>query len=142
MRDRLALIALSVWTLFVWVGRVRNVLAGGPGGDGEFTGWSFTWRLLVAVGFAGAGLALGVFLIRDRNDSAIAPLTARFALLLAAVGSVWWFVRGAGILAGDYAFGFKVVHSVLAVVTIVVSALVLRSLAPGATDRYHPHRYG
>lgn len=113
-KDRSVVLALAGWTLLVWVGRLRNVVAS------DFQGWDFGWRLGVALAFSVAGvLVAGSVLWRSAS---VRPLAAG----LATVGSLWWLVRGTTILLADHDIGFKVVHTVLAVVTVGLSWLVLR----------------
>ncbi len=120
-RDRLLPLALAGWTLLVWIGRIRNVLAS------EFEGWAFGWRLGVAVAFTLSGVLLaGAVLARS---SVARPVAGGLAL----VGAGWWLVRGTGILLAEHDAGFKVVHTVLAMVTIGLSWLVLRWLTAGRT---------
>lgn len=131
------LLVLAAWTLLVWVGRIRNVIS-----VDDLDGWAFTWRLAVALGFVGAGAALGITTLSGR------PVCRTIGAALAAVGIAWWLIRGGAILVGDYEFGFKAVHTVLALTTVALGAWVLRStglsrsLAPDDGDRYHPPRYG
>ncbi|MGD9798393.1 MAG: hypothetical protein AB7H43_00185 [Acidimicrobiia bacterium] len=105
-------VALAVWTLVVWATRVRNVVADG-GGAGE---------LLVPVGLT----ALAVAALVDRR---------RGASVLAAATVAVWGVRLPLLLAHDHPGPFKVVHAVLAVVSIGLAAAVLRSTGPGLRRR-------
>jgi hypothetical protein len=131
------LLALGFWTLFIWVNRLRNVVV-----DDDLSGWSWVWRFGVAVMFiVGGGVLVGGVLLRQ-NWAAGAGGS------LALIGGAWWFVRGIGTLFADFSVGFKVVHTVLALVTVCLGFLVvrelgwLRSLAGRRGDRYHPPRYG
>ena len=112
-------VALSLWTLFVWTTRIRNVL-----GDDE----------LGAAGRA-AGLALSgsfvvlavVSLAAVRGRSRLLGPAAR-ALAAWTVGV--WLVRGTGIALGDHRASFVVVHLVLALVSIALAGLTWRAVAP------------
>jgi hypothetical protein len=88
---RWALYVFVAWTVFVWAGRIRN------GGS-----------VLLAASF----LALAVLALwrRGRWVSALALWT---------VGV--WVVRTPIILLRDYSVGFKVVHTVLATISIVLA---------------------
>ena len=117
------LILLAGWTLFVWVGRIRNILA-----DESLTGAAFAIRMGTAVVFTAAGAVLAVALawyIRTRHPFAL-PLITWIGVGLSVVGALFWAVRGTTIAFGDYDLGFKVVHSVLAVVTIAIGILVVK----------------
>ena len=132
-----SLLALGLWTVFIWTSRVRNILA-----DDALAGWSLTWRLGAAIGFMAAGIL--VLVGRFGRLSWAGTLAG----VLGAVGALWWLVRGIGTLFGDFGVGFIVVHTVLAVVSITLGYLVvrelgwLRSLAAGRADRYDRSRYG
>jgi hypothetical protein len=98
------------WTVFVWAGRIRN------GGS----------ILLAASFLVLAGLALW----RRR------PWSAALAAWTIAV----WAVRTPMILANDHDGAFKVVHTVLAVVSVVLAVVAERDVqrqrqAPAAAAR-------
>lgn len=116
------LLALGAWTVFVWFQRIGNVI-----GDDERSGFAQAWRLVVAVGFVAAGLALVGFVIAGQRGSEIGRLASPLGLGLAAVGSAWWILRGGQILIGDWDLSFKMVHTVLAVVVVALSVMVWRS---------------
>ncbi len=126
------------WTFLVWVGRVRNVLA-----DDDLAGFAKTWRLGVALGFVVAGLALAALVLAQVRRSGSAgsasfsrpSVAGNLASLLAIVGIMWWFIRGGGILLADFDTSFKIVHSVLALVTFGLSGLVLMATRSTAKDR-------
>ena len=42
------------------------------------------------------------------------------------MGIGWWTIRGIQTLVGDFSVAFKAVHTVLALVTIVLGLLILR----------------
>jgi hypothetical protein len=105
MRSRRpAVLALAAWTLAIWTGRVRNVLADGGGAA----------DLVVPVGL----LILAV----------LALVSPRRAWILAVATIGVWAVRLPLVLAHDHSIGFKVVHTVLAAVSIGVATWALRSV--------------
>ena len=111
MHARLAVPLLVAWTLLVWIGRIRNVLA-----DDELSGGGRAWRLGAALLFV--LLASAVFVARRRSSAQAAGLLA--GLVVWTIG--WWSVRGIGILLdGSHDAGFKVVHTVLMIVSIAVA---------------------
>lgn len=125
IRAATPVVVLVAWTLFVWIGRIRNIVT-----DDELTGAAFVWRLLTAVAFtmAGVGLALALtWYVRTRHPFAL-PVVTWLAGPLAVVGVLFWAIRGTTIAIGDYGAGFKVVHSVLALVSIGLGVWVLRWL--------------
>ena len=107
MRARLPVIGFVVWTVLVWIGRIGNVIA-----DDDLSAAGAAWRIAVAVAFVVLGLA--VFVARLRGADGATRLLA--VLVACTVG--WWLVRGVGTLVDDDDVGFKVVHTVLMVVSI------------------------
>lgn len=111
-------VALAGWTLFVWGNRIRNIV--------RDEGWVTHWRMAVAVAFVVVALCLlaSVLLavVVDRGAAVVRLLGSA----LAVVGSIWWIVRDLGILLADHSVPFKVVHTVLAVITVALSAWVFR----------------
>jgi hypothetical protein len=121
-RLRLALpeLALAAWTLFVWVGRIRNILA-----DDTLEGYGRVWRLGMAGGLSALAVAvLAAILIRPITAGPVRALAAS----LAGVSSAIWIVRGLDIAVGAHELGFKVIHTILAVVTVALSVVVARHL--------------
>jgi len=88
--------ALLGWTVFVWIGRIRN------GGS-----------LLLALSFL---VLAGLALWRVRP----------FLTLLAAWTVGVWVVRTPYILVHDHPAGFKIVHTVLAVVSVGLAVTAQR----------------
>ena len=124
-RELLPLIALAVWTLLVWVSRIRNVLA-----DDDLTGNEQLSRIALAASFVVLGSALALLLLRQIviGGDRFAALR-QVGLVLAIYGIAVWLVQGTDILAGDYSVGFKAIHTALAIVTIALGTLVIRGLA-------------
>jgi hypothetical protein len=109
------LYALAVWTLFVWTTRIRNIID-----DGGAWGTSRVVDLAVAVTL----VALGVLAVATARRGR--PAWAVPALVVATVAV--WAVRAPGILLdGQWSAGFKVVHTVLALVSIALAALAWRA---------------
>lgn len=116
-------LGLVGWTLFTWANRIRLAAA-----DASLHGFSRLWAIGLAVVFTLVALALGAAALGFVGSSAPLPGSRlrRGALALALIGSAWWAVRGVQISLHDHPIGFKIVHAVLAVVTIALSALVGR----------------
>lgn len=106
---------LVAWTVLVWVTRIDNVV-----GDDELSTRGATWRIGVAVLFLVGAAA--VLVSRQRVLTAFASWTCGY-----------WLVRGTQILLADHSLGFKVVHTVLMVVSIGLAgwAWVVRPVGPG-----------
>ncbi len=129
---RFALGALAGWTVFVWISRIRNVVA-----DDALEGFAKAWRLGVAVGFVAAAAAVAALLVTTRSragtptgggSALVGPVLAAVGSALAVVGILWWPIRTVMTLLDDFSGAFKVVHVLLAVVTVALSGNVLRAL--------------
>ena len=118
---------LAAWNLFVWGGRIRNLLVD-PGGPAEANRWSLAGSVVFCLlALVVLGLALGARLGRWPREGV--RRRERFvALVMAALGVVVWAYRGIAIAGAGYSFGFVAVHTVLALVTIGLGLIVL---APG-----------
>ncbi len=112
---------LTLWSLGVWASRIRNIL------NDDLEGIDLWWRL----GLAGSFVVIALWVLRSAyglwRDGASDPLTCvtGAALALAAVNIVVWPIRAYQILVGDWGGGFKAVHTVLAVISVVLGLLVL-----------------
>ncbi len=143
--DRRTSIALTVflaWTLFVWVGRIRNALS-----DPELTSSERIGPLLLALSFVLPAVALAAALISARRHGAALSGWARTAaLVLAGWTTVVWVLRAVDIaFGGDHEAAFVAVHVVLATVSIALAAWVAaqlstRSPVAGARSRTARHR--
>ncbi|MFN0090629.1 MAG: hypothetical protein ACKVWR_10245 [Acidimicrobiales bacterium] len=113
--------ALAVWTLVVWVGRVRLVFE-----LDELSGLARAGRLALAASFLALGAAALVGALRARQGR-VEAWAASAVGLLALWSLVHWGVRGVLILGREYSVGFKAVHSVLALASIGLALWALRS---------------
>ncbi len=104
------------WTLFVWGSRVRNLV-----NDDELEGFSLVWRSAAAALFLGAAVIGAVALIKKRS------FASPFFVAWSVAGIAWWTVRGTQTLVSDFSVAFKLVHTVLALVTIALGLLIIRS---------------
>lgn len=116
MRARLAPWLLVAWTLFVWGTRIRNIVS-----DDELAGFEQAWRIGLAVGLTVLALA-GAFVLLWRRG--VRPIVGTLALVTIAA----WIVRGISIAVADHDAAFIAVHLVLAVISIGLAALSLRSI--------------
>jgi len=129
MRRRPFAVAVVAWTFFVWTTRIANIWRDADLDTGDKVG-----RTALALSFT--LLAIGVVVALWRG-SARAQLLAVGAL--AAWSTAVWVVRDARIVFADHEVGFKVVHTVLAAISIVGSALAWRE-ARRATTTARPPR--
>ncbi len=122
-----SVIALTAWSLFVWVGRVRNVIA-----DDVLDAEGRNLRLALALSFVVPAAILGVGAVVVRLQQRAAPQTVLgLAVALASWTVVVWVVRGSDIaFDGGYDVGFRLVHSALALASIVLAGWTLKELLP------------
>ena len=116
MRRHRAAAALVAWTFLIWTTRIANIWRDADLDTGERWG-----RTLLAVSFTVLAIAAAVALWRRLGQATVVAVGALAAWTIAV-----WVVRGIGILAADHDLGFKVVHTVLAVVSIVLAVLAWR----------------
>jgi hypothetical protein len=112
MRRRPFALALVGWTFLVWTTRIANI-----------------WRdegLDTAGKVGRTGLALSFTVLAIAVLVALWRSSARSTRLAVGALAAWtagvWVVRGTAILLGDHGAGFKAVHAILAVVSIVLAA--------------------
>jgi len=111
--------ALAVWTVIIWLGRIRNVAA-----DETLSDLGRIWRLVLAVQFlALAALSVAVVAGWWRNH----PVgSTRFVTVFCLWTMGFWAVRGLGMLFADHDAQFKLVHSLLAAVSIGLAGWLYR----------------
>lgn len=100
---------LVAWTVLLWLSRLRNVLA-----DDDLTTNGRNLRIGVVVVFVVLALATGLGLLFKRPKAMV---------VLVFWTVIYWSVRGTGILFGDWSLGFKVVHTLLWIVSFAAAAL-------------------
>ena len=109
-------LVLVVWTIGIWGSRLRNALA-----DNELVGAERVLDVGIAAIFV--GLAVIVGLTRWKQHRFARPALE----VLAALGVIRFSIRGPLILASsEWDVGFKVVHTILWIVTVVLSILAWR----------------
>ena len=107
--------ALIGWTLFLWLSRLRNVA-----NNDELSASGQVVRIGVVVVFLALAAGAAIGMRRGRLMPAVVFVTWTIG---------YWLVRGTGILIdGEYSIGFKVVHTVLMLVSLSLSALTARQL--------------
>ncbi|MEZ5177900.1 MAG: hypothetical protein R2746_06345 [Acidimicrobiales bacterium] len=118
-------------TLFIWGNRIWLAWTNPEDTVAEKLVWSTPITLFVL-----AALAVGLLMLRgvDRRSAGFVRLVRVFA-----GGTVlYWAVRTPMILLADHPGPFKVVHAVLALVSVLSAALALRSVgtagAPAADE--------
>ena len=122
MRRRAWVVALVTWTFFVWTTRVGNIWR-----DDALDTAGKVGRTALALSFT--LLALAVVGALWRRPAWVRPTVVALAAWTTGV----WLVRDTSILFGDHDTAFKVVHTVLAIVSIALSALAVREPASVTT---------
>lgn len=116
MTKRVSQWSLVVWTLGIWGSRIRNIVV-----DDELTSSERAVGFLVAAALITSALTLVFCLIGS------VPWTSVAVGALALLGSLRFTIRGPFILLDDqWDTGFKVVHTILWTVTVVLSVLAWR----------------
>lgn len=113
-RDRLRpwpAAALVAWTLLTWTGRI-----GLAWGDDALTTTEKVVATVPIVVFVALAVVAGAALLRRADAPALTGTARTVVLALAGWSVAYWAVRLPFILANDHPGGFKVVHTVLAVV--------------------------
>jgi hypothetical protein len=118
MRKRPAALALVAWTFFVWTTRLLNIWRDDALDAGEKWG-----RTGLALSFTVLAVVALVALWRRASRASTWAVGA-----LAGWSVAVWVVRDVRILAADHPGGFKVVHTVLAVISIALAAWAWREL--------------
>lgn len=133
-RLRAALWANAAWMAFVWVTRIRNAL----GDDGLSTGGQVQAYGLSALGLGGAAAMAWWARSACEGGEGAAGVPVPGVRAVAAAHAGIWLVRGSAIAVGDRAAGFKVVHTVLALVSIALAGWATKAV--GASARAGAHR--
>ncbi len=116
-------LAAIVWTLFVWVGRIRNVLA-----DDQTEGAARIGVLVLCASFVLPTLVLVASLLRRRGE--VGSLSVWLARgLLVWSGAFWLWRMGEMVITGGREPAFVAVHAVLGVVSVSLWALALRAMS-------------
>lgn len=120
--SRRPLVLLAAWTLFVWGLRSRNLTD-----DTVDVGLG---EIVPVVGFMIIGLGLVALIWRARGRA----LSGTELGIVAAVGAVisgYWLIRGVEIFFDDHSGVFIAVHTVLALISIGLSAWTILSIGIG-----------
>lgn len=118
MRRNLPALTLVVWTFFVWTTRIGNIW-----GDDDLDTAGKVGRTALALSFTVLAAVALVALWRGT-----APQLRIAVLALAGWTVGVWVVRDASILLGDHDTAFKVVHTVLAVVSTALAGWAVWAL--------------
>lgn len=107
---------LVIWTLGIWSSRLRNIIT-----DDELVGFDRSVAVAIAGFLVLAAIAVGASMWRKLEWH------GRALGVLVVAGIARFTTRGIAILASsEWDTGFKVVHTVLWVVTVILSVLAAR----------------
>lgn len=124
----MSLLVFGLWTLFVWVTRIGNILR-----DDELSAAGKAAGLVVTVLFCALGALALAGWWRWRHQ-ALTPGQTDALRWAALTGAAYWVVRLVLIAVGDHSGAFIAVHAVLAGVSIGLALWVARS---GTLPRRH-----
>lgn len=118
MRRMPIVVALVVWTLVIWSQRISNIWQ-----DQDLDTSGQLSRTALAASFVGLALVVAVAGWRAGRET----LVRAVAVLGLWTGAVW-LVRATGILLGDHGAAFKLVHTVLAAVSVALALAAYRQV--------------
>jgi len=95
------------WTLFMWVTRTRLIFT-----EDDLSVGDVVLRILPVFVFVGLAMVLVVSLRTGRPDLSLS------VTVIAAWTTVYWLIRVTLISFHDHSVGFKIVHAVLAAISI------------------------
>lgn len=124
-----SLLAFGAWSTVIWLSRLRNIVA-----DDDLSGGAKVAWMVPAVVFGIGGLVVLAAWWQGR-PSLLRPVVA---VIVATV--LYWPVRAVAILLGGESTAFRVVHTVLAVVSVALAVaagkrLVRTNLIPRGAYR-------
>jgi hypothetical protein len=136
LRRRWPVVALVVWSLYVWTTRIVNV-----SNDPVAATSTKAWAIALSCVVLAAAVSVAVVLVRARRR-ALRAGEATLVQVVAAGTVVVWLYRGIEILGADYSgnptindpAGFKAVHVTLGLISIVFAALSIRAVRREVTD--------
>lgn len=107
-------LVLSVWTVVVWTTRIRNIWT-----DESLSTAAQVGRTALAVVFTVfAAVTIGAWIKGRRDGGSVIPCTRLWIRAFAVWTVGVWAVRAVQIGLADHGTAFKVVHTVLAVVSV------------------------
>ena len=129
-RDVVTVAVFLCWTLFVWVGRIRNVSADTTVTSGER---SATVALALSFVLPAILIAIAMAISRGRRSAAAGSVVRFGVYALAAWTTGVWVVRGVAISFDGRGAAFIAVHLVLATLSILAAVLAVRAVRRRAT---------
>lgn len=123
MRRMPIVVALVAWTLVIWSQRISNIWQ-----DQDLDTSGQLSRTALAASFVGLALVVAVAGWRGSRETLV-----RTVGVLGMWTTVVWLVRATDILFGDHGAAFKLVHTLLAVVSMALALAAYRQ-ARHATD--------
>jgi len=115
---RLAVYVVIGWTLFMWTTRTRLIFT-----EADLSVGDIVWRIAPVFLFVALALVL-LYSVRTGRPALAPTVTA-----IAAWTTIYWLVRVTLISFHDHPIGFKIVHVVLAAISIGTAAWAWRQTA-------------
>lgn len=126
-------VAAVGWTLFVWLGRVRNAL-----GDPSMDGTTLGGVLPLSASFVLGALVVAAMVWRGRAARPGIALV-RIVWLLAAWSTVVWASRITDIaMVGDHTIAFVAVHAAIGSVSVILWVITAFSIVEGYSGEIAP----
>jgi hypothetical protein len=110
------LVAFVAWTLVIWTSRLNNIWR-----DEDLDTAGQLGRSALAASFVAGAVVVALAAWRAAPEMVVKVV----GIAGAATAGVW-LARSVAILVGDWSLGFKVVHTVLAVVSVALAAAAFR----------------
>lgn len=126
MRRMPVVVALVAWTLVIWSQRISNIWQ-----DQDLDTSGQLSRTALAVSFVGLALFVAFAGWRASRETLV-----RAVAVLGVWTTVVWLVRATDILLGDHGAAFKLVHTLLAIVSVALALAAYRQ-ARNADDPVH-----
>jgi hypothetical protein len=124
--------ALCAWTVFVWGNRISNAWSSTT----ESTSAKAISTVLAASFLV---LAVGGVVILARSWAApLTNLAKNFLLVFAGWTVLVWCIRIVGIVLADHEVGFKVVHTMLGLISIALAVGVARAVRRTPAEAISP----
>lgn len=130
-------LVLAGWTFLVWTTRIGNIWT-----DDSLTTAGQVWRTALALVFTAFAAVVVAAWVRERRSGTVWPWLPTWIRAFAVVTVGVWAVRAVQIGAADHDTAFKVVHTVLAIVSTVLALWAHRDASrqnPAGSSANGPH---
>lgn len=119
--SRVAVVALVLWSAFVWVTRINNAWT-----DAGLSAAGKAWSTALAASLLLLAGAAAWVVWATRRSAALSSAQGLVLRVFAGWTVAVWLVRVPQIALADHDVGFKVVHAVLGIVSVALAVVVWR----------------